>query len=189
MNTNRFMLVLPALLMPYLVVLALFVAFGSGSVPAMEFVMETVFHGNGLLVPIAMVIYTCIAFVLCAVCFFVSIAKKWDALSLAKTAMIIKLIQLPAYAVLFIAGLICAILPMMFFVTLLILVFNYITLIMTGSLNIAAVIVAGHDRSMPLKGSLWIILLQFVFCADVVASIVFYVKLRTARQSAEALQC
>lgn len=64
----------------------------------------------------------------------------------------------------------------------LIFIFDFCTLVLTGLLNVVAIDVARKQGTVTLKETLWIIILQFIFCADVVASIVLYSKLNK-RQS------
>ena len=116
--------------------------------------------------------------ILSALCLVLGIKGNWDALSVAKTTMIIKLIQIPAYVVIF---LLSAIFVMMIFTIGFVIVFaffDYLTLLMSGMLGILAVVLAIRNGKVSFKESWWVILLQFIYCADVVATVIFYVKLK-----------
>jgi len=187
MNIKKFFLVLPALLMPYVAICALVIIFFSAKNPVANYIMESVFKSNALLLIFAMVIYVTFSIILSLICFFVSITKKWDALSLAKTAMIIKLIQIPAYIFIFILSL--AMLITVFTLPFAIVLFflNYLTLLSTGLLNISAMVVAARNSELTFKESFLTAILQFVFCADVVASILFFIKLKKKKQNGFAV--
>ena len=43
---------------------------------------------------------------------------------------------------------------------------------------ISSVIIAIRKNIFTFKEVFWVILLQFIFCADVIASVVFYIKLK-----------
>jgi hypothetical protein len=66
--------------------------------------MENIFQNNAWILLATFTLYCIIASTLSIICFILSIVKKWDALTLAKTSMIIKLIQVPAYIMIFIFG-------------------------------------------------------------------------------------
>jgi len=178
MNFKKLLLIVPALFAPYIILLSLLFVFYSAQNSVMEYIMRTVFNNNGLFLVLAVAIYFLVSLILSIVCFCVCITQKCDALSLAKTAMIIKLIQIPAYIVIFLLSVIFLTTIFLFAVAILFFILNCMTLIMTGLLNSAAVIRAIDEHLTTFKCSFWVILLQFVFCADVVASIVFYVKTR-----------
>ena len=44
--------------------------------------------------------------------------------------------------------------------------------------KILAVVLAIRNGKVSFKESWWVILLQFIYCADVVATVIFYVKLK-----------
>lgn len=178
MNKKRIWFILPAALLPYLGILALAVIFFSTENPVFEFIMESIFNSNALDLIATLLLYCILATVLSIVCFAVSIRKRWDALSLAKSAMIMKLFQVPAYVLIFVLGVLFAfaIFTIPFAVGLFLL--DCLTLFLTGLLTAAAVMNAVRQGVFKSKEVIWIILLQLVFCADVVASIVFYTTLR-----------
>lgn len=110
-------------------------------------------------------------------CFVLSIRKSWDSLSLAKTAVIVKLIQVPAYLLIFVMGvlLLLTIFTIPFAIALFL--FDCITLCLTGLLTIAAAVNAARQRYITAKCAIWVGVLQFVFVADVVSTMVFFSKL------------
>ena len=108
----------------------------------------------------------------------VCLVRGDDALAVAKTAMIVKLCLVPAYLVLFCYGTILGIMIFTYVFAFIIIVADYFVLLITGFFNSVAVIRAIKDGRMTFKESWWYILLQFVYCADVVASVLLYHKLK-----------
>ena len=178
MKKKLLLFAIPILLLPYFALFALATIFFSTKLTFFRLIMESVFHSNALLLIAALMIYCLVAIAVSVVCLVMGIRKKWDALLMAKTAMIVKLAQVPAYIVIFILGVMLAItiitIPfaiMLFFV-------DCLSLVLTGLLVIASVIITIRQGVLKPKDVRWVTLLQFVFCADVVASVVFYLKLR-----------
>lgn len=178
MNRNRIWYILPTAVLPYLVLLALAVIFFSADHPVFAFLMESVFGGNALLLIAALLLYCVFAGMLSVICFVTGIRKGWDALSLAKSAMILKLCQVPAYALIFVLGIVFAITLFTIPFAIGLFLLDCLTLCLTGLLTAAAAINAVRQGFFQSKEVLWIVLLQLVFCADVAATIAFYCKLR-----------
>lgn len=115
------------------------------------------------------------------ICFLICIVKKYDSLSVAKTVMIIKLIQLPMHIVMFLLG-------VLFFITIFTIAFAFViafvgacVLFVTGLMVLAAVVNASQSGEMSIDKSEWILACQCVFGFDVIAVIVFYIRLKRAR--------
>ena len=104
MNKKLFVISVPIVLVPYLALFTLATVFFSTKSPFFKYIMESVFDSNALYLIAALLLYCILTGMLSIVCFFVSIYKKWDAISLAKTAMIMKLAQVPAYVLVFALG-------------------------------------------------------------------------------------
>lgn len=178
MNKKRIGLLIPTILIPYIVLLALVVLFTSTEWTVSEFIFEKISGDNVWLFICTVFLYCFIAIVLSLVSFIFSLVKIWDEVSLAKVSLVIKLIQIPAYVCIFILGVVFAILPIMMVVTIVLIFFDYLTLILTGMITISSVINAVRKGLFTYRETWWIILLQFVFCADVVATIIWNNKLK-----------
>lgn len=174
MNGKRILLLLPAALSPYLLIASMGITY---SLP------EKIFsHIGGPYNPWVLLvapIFIFISFILCAVCFILSIKRKWDPLSLAKAAMIIKLTQIPAYLIIFVLGMLLATTIWLIALVLLLAFFDYVFLIMSGSVCIAAAINSEDDKRKALKKNLWIVICQFIYLADVIASVILYFRLKS----------
>lgn len=178
MKKNSIWYILPAALLPYFALGTLTVIFFSTKVPVLETVMESVFRGNIWNLIALLLLFCLLAAGLCVVYFVSSIRKEYDALQLAKCAMAVKLLQVPAYIAIFVLGvlLVLAIFMIPFAVGLLLV--DCLTLLLTGLMTVAAVINAVRQGYCKTGGIIWIVVLQFIFCADVIAAALFYGKLK-----------
>ena len=178
MNKKGLLIVIPILLLPYFVLFALATIFFSTKLTFFNWIMESVFQGNALYIIAALLIYCLLATVLSVVCFVVSIFKKWDALSLAKIAMLVKLIQVPAYLLIFILGVLFAITIFTFPFSIGLFLIDCLSVFSTGLWAASAVIITIRQGTFKPQEVFWAIILSFIFCVDVVSSVVFYIKLK-----------
>lgn len=182
MNKKLFLISIPIVLVPYLALFALATVFFSTDLPFFNYIMQSVFDSNALYLIAALFLYCILTGMLSIVCFFVSIYKKWDAISLAKTAMIMKLVQVPAYVLIFALGAVFVITIFTIPFSIGLFVIDCLSVFMTGLFVVSSVIATIKSNTFTLKEVIWVILLQFIFCADVISSIVFYIKLKRANK-------
>lgn len=185
MNAKRFWLLLPTILLPYFTLLLLAIVILSTKVPVFEFIITHVFRENILYILAIMLIFCLIAVVCSVTCFVLSVRKGWSPVALAKCAMIIKWMQAPAYVMIFILGLIFAITLFTIPFAIIFVLVDCLTLVLTGLLTISAARIAVRQGVFQTKDVLWVILLQFVFCVDVLAATVFYIKLKNKQHNIE----
>lgn len=178
MNKKRIWLIIPSFLLPYITLGMLALIFLSSVYAPLEFIVEKFFGSNIISMLVALLLFIILSVTLSVVCFVMSIRKKWDALSLAKTAMLIKLLQIPAYILIFVLGVALALTIFTILFTFVLAIIDIITLTLTGLITVSSVINAARDGIIEFKKSLWVVILQFFFCADVVAAIVFYVLMK-----------
>lgn len=176
MNKKRIWLIIPSFFLPYLILLTLATMFSVEN-PIFEFVMKYLFNNNGLLLIAFTLLFVLFASVLSIICFILSLQKKWDPLSLAKSVMIIKLLQIPAYIVIFILGAVFLLTIFTYAITFFLFLFDCISLILTGLITISAIINAMHQQLIDKSESILFIILQFFFVADVVSSVILYFTL------------
>ena len=182
MNKKLFLISVPILLVPYLALFTLATVFFSTNLPFFNYIMESVFDSNALYLIAALLLYCLLTGVLSIVLFFVSIYKNWDAISLAKTAIIMKLAQVPAYVLIFALGAVFVITIFTIPFSIGLFVIDCLSVFMTGLFVTSSVIATIRNNTFTLKEVIWVILLQFVFCADVISSVIFYIKLKRANQ-------
>ena len=182
MNKKLYVISVPIVLVPYLALFTLAKVFFSTKLPFFNYIMESVFNSNALYLIVSLLFYCILTGMLSIVCFFVSIYKKWDAISLAKTAMIMKLAQVPAYVLIFALGAVFVITIFTIPFSIGLFVIDCLSVFMTGLFVVSSVIATIKNNTFTLKEVIWVILLQFVFCADVISSVVFYIKLKRANK-------
>lgn len=176
MNKKRIWFFVPAILFPYAVLAFLGILFFSSRM-SLD-LMEVLFQNNIWYYLLAFLGYLLLAFGLCLGGFGLALGKKWDAASLAKTAWIVKLIQIPAYLAIFVLGVIFLTSIFLFAFTLVLMLLDYASILMSGMLCSAAVINGSRSGKIRLKSNIWIIVLQFIFCADVIAAGICHRRLK-----------
>ena len=183
MKKNCIWYILPTALLPYIALGVLAIIFFSAKSPVLDAVMESVFRGNMWYLVAVLLLFCLLAAALSAVYFVRSIRKEYDALQLAKCAMVVKLLQVPAYIAIFVLGvlLVLAIFTIPFALGLFLI--DCLTLLLTGLMTVAAAINAVRQGHCKTKETVWVIILQFIFCADVVAAAVFYRKLKNTKKA------
>lgn len=114
---------------------------------------------------------------ICNVIFLVlSIHQKWDCKKIALLNMVIKIVQIPAYVAVFLLGvfsfgaLFTIGLAVVFFL------FDCASIFLSGLIGITSVIRCYTDRIISKRFSIINGLLQFVFCADVISSIIIFMQ-------------
>ena len=182
MNKKLFVISVPIVLVPYLALFTLVTVFFSTKITFFEYIMDSVFNSNALYLIATLLLYSLLTCVLSIVCFFVSIYKKWDVISLAKTAMIMKLVQVPAYVLIFVLGALFTISIFTIPFSIGLFIIDCLSVFMTGLFVISSVIATIKNNTFTLKEVIWVILLQFVFCADVISSVIFYIKMKRVNQ-------
>ena len=174
---KHFLFAIPILIFPFLVLPTLVVIFFSTKVDFFGTIVELLFRDNALIIITGLLIYM-VALSVSAVYFVVAMFKNWDALSLAKVAMIVKLIQVPTFVANLVAGVILAIGIFTFPFAVMVFVVDCISVFLTGLMTTAAVVSTVRQGHFRFGEVAWVVVLQMVFCADVVASVIFYLKLR-----------
>ena len=187
MNKKLFVLSIPTLLSPYIAIFTLAVVFLSTKVKLFEAIMESIFQNNGLLLIAALIIYLLLTIALGIACFFISTFKFRDALSTAKTAMLIKLIQIPAYIMIFVLGVAMTIAIWTIPFTIALFWIDCLCLFLTGLPVLSSIICALRQGTIKFREVIWVIILHFVFCADVVAAIIYYRRLKEATVNADQM--
>lgn len=185
MNKKCFWLLLPCILFPYFTLLLVAIVFLSTDLAVFEFIMDRVFQENGLYILVVLLIFCLLTVVFSITYVVLSIRKNWNPVSLAKCAMMIKWVQAPAYIAIFALGLILAITLFTIPIALVFVLVDCLTLLLTGLLMVTAAVIAVRQGIFRMKDICWVIILQFVFCADVLAATAFYRKLKKKAEQDE----
>jgi hypothetical protein len=174
MTFKKFYLLLPLIILfPYIVLSAFICLFSNAF-------MDTVFKNNGLYLFLTLMIIYIIAFVCSIILFITNIVFKRDSLQLLRINMIIKIIHIPAYVLIFLFGLLCLITIFSAWITLILMVFDIITIFLTGLIGFGGIIRGVIENKISKKTAAIYAVLQFVFCFDVISSILLYRKIKTA---------
>ena len=102
MNKKTIWFVIPTILLPYLSIFVLFTVFFCTRYFPFTFIMEDIFQGNIWSLLAVFSLYCLLSAVFSIVYFIRSIRQNGDPLLLAKQAMVIKLVQIPAFICIFI---------------------------------------------------------------------------------------
>ena len=177
MNIKRVWLIIPEVIFPYIVLLAVSNIFLVTKSRFFEMIMERIFNDNALYLVAVVLLFALFALILSILCIVISLYKKWDSLSLAKTAVIVKLLQAPAYIIIYILGALCCITIFTFAFTFAFVLIDCIVLFMSGLLTVSSIINAYRQKLISKKDAIIFGALQFVFVADVVYAIIYFKKL------------
>ena len=109
----------------------------------------------------------------CALALIVlSLWGGWRARSMAMASMMVKLLQIPAYVIWFLIGVILIV----FLGPILTLLVDTMAIALSGLVGLAAVVRCKQEGVLTGKQAVLYGVLQFVFCADVISAIILYRK-------------
>jgi len=168
---KRYLPLLLIILFPYLIIFAVICIFTG-------FLMETIFQNNGLLL-LFLLIFIYIIALICAIIVFIKIIiKKQNAQEILHINMVIKLIHIPAYIILFLMGMasLITIFTMGFGIAFFIL--DCLTIFLTGLIGLGGLIRSLIEKKISFKSVLFYGISQFIFCIDVISSIIIYRKVK-----------
>lgn len=158
-------------LFPYLILFALICMFTG-------YFMDSVFQNNVFLLLLLLIVVYVIALVCAVASFISSLAKKRKTLDVLHINMIIKLIHIPAYLLIFIVGIFCMITIFTFGVTIVLIILDGMTIALSGLIGFGGVIQSLREKKISVKAAIIHGILQFIYCADVISSIVIYRKVK-----------
>ncbi len=154
------------ILFPYFIVFAIICIFTG-------FLMDTVFNNNPFLL-VFIIIVLFILSLLSVPAILVPGFKKKNVTELLRINMIIKLLHIPAYLLIFIFGLLCMITIFTIGVTFILMILDGMTIILSGLIGISSIINGLRENKISLKQAVIHGVLQFIYCVDVISSIVLY---------------
>lgn len=139
-------------------------------------IMEHVFHDDIYRGVAYLFIFLLIAFISAIIVFIGNLRDKEDVAGVARMNMIIKLVQIPAYLYIFIFGLLCMVTIFTMGISFVLMWLDAVSISLSGLIGISAV---KHARGIgALSGPQMILhgILQFIFCADIISSIIVFRK-------------
>lgn len=127
---------------------------------------------------------TGVAAIVCNIVYIFA-TKNTSPTELIKTAFWVKVCHIPTYVIIYIIG---VILGLMFFMTFPIIIFliliDLITLWLSGMISIYSIIRGFKEKSIFSKAVLIVsLILQFMFCADIITMFILYLKAVKAEKS------
>jgi hypothetical protein len=154
-------------LFPYLIIFALICIFKG-------YFMDTVFHNNAYSLLLTLIVLYVAALVCAVIAFITSFEKKIKILEVLRINMIMKLIHIPAYLFIFVVGLLCMLSIFTIGITIVLMIFDGMTIVLSGLIGLGGVIRSLRENKISKKAAVIHGILQFVFCADIINSIVMY---------------
>jgi hypothetical protein len=168
---KRYLPLLLVIVFPYFIVFSLFCIFTG-------FLIETFFQNNGLLLLLALIIIYTIAMICSIMTFIISLVKKRSAQEVARINMIVKLLHIPAYIIIFIIGLFGLITIFTMAISIVLVIMDCMTIFLTGLIGLGGIIRGLGENKLSKKEAVIHAIFQFVFCADIISSIIVYRKIK-----------
>ena len=138
--------------------------------------MKYVFHNNVYFGLLYLGAFWFIALISAIIICINNFVKKADAVETARINMIIKLVQIPAYLFVFVTGLLCLLTIFTFAITFVLAVLDCASIILSGLIGVSAVRRSYADGVLSKFEMVIYSILQFVFCFDVISSIIVFRK-------------
>lgn len=179
LNIHRIAWLFPCASFPYALLLFLYILFYRTEIIEKYF-MNTVFIPLGILIG-----YLVIAFVFTVGVVFASLRDEWDSRFCSKIVLIIKLVQIPAYILIFILGTLFLITIFTFGISLAFVIFDVSLIIMTGLLGTAAVVRAYKEGKCSFLWAVFLSVSQYIFCIDVFVSLYLFFMVREKTNNIE----
>lgn len=171
---------LPVMIYPYIYVVCLIFVFSLGGVIGADLVNEYGF----LILCVMAVVINLYSVVIVMAYLIQAIRGKLNSKELITLTMVVKLVQIPAYVVHFVIGLIGMVLSVwgIGFVIWAILI-DLLTIFLTGLIGTSAGISCFKDTVLSKREAMLYSFLCFIYCVDVIDCIVFFFKVRNANKN------
>ena len=170
-NKNSYLSLLLVILFPYLILLALICIF------TQSIIMEKIFKNNALYLVLLLIIFYIIALIFTIIVSIKNIILKQNSKNILKINMTIKLIHIPAYVLIFFAGLLSLITIFTMGFSIAFFVLDCMTIFLTGLIGLSGLIRILIENKLPKKTIILNAIFQFIFCLDVISSIIIYKKI------------
>ena len=140
-------ILIPTLIFPFLILFILISLFISSSVPAFNEMWENLFSNN-VYVALGMILILFVLIMIINVIYLiVGMKNKYDVKELAKSLMIIKLIQIPAYIGIFIIGALCLLTIFTLPIVLFLFFLDCLCVILTGVLLLLVIVRSKQEEA------------------------------------------
>lgn len=181
---KKYLKMLPVMIYPYIYMVCLILFFG-----LLNTVDIDTFNEYGIWGVLAVAVLVNLYAVVIVIIYLVqAIRGKLDSKELTKLTMVIKLVQIPAYIIHFMLGLVGLILSIwgIGFIIWAILI-DLLSIFLSGLVGMSAGISCYKEKTLSGGAAFLYSLLSFIYCIDVVSSIVFFCKVRKAYRLRKSL--
>ncbi|MBU5627059.1 hypothetical protein KQI82_09085 [Oscillibacter sp. MSJ-2] len=121
----------------------------------------------------------------CSIAFLIlSILRKWDSEKISFCNMMVKIVQIPAYGLIFVLGLLSFSTLFTMGLSVFLLLFDLLSILLTGLIGVAGTVRCYAEGKISRRFAIWIGLLQFVFCADVISAVVLFARAKSGSRRA-----
>lgn len=173
------------ILFTYLIALLPVLLFTYGKTGVSTFLWEHLFLGN-VFVPLGFTLLFGIVMYIVNIFVIIKASRgRWSVRELARTNMLIKIIQIPAYVVIFIIGLLCCLMIFTIGISLALLLLDLFSIGLTGLFACAAFYRLRKEQLISSNMQMLCSLASFLFCADVVIAVIGYRASLPAKSSPE----
>ena len=167
------------ILLIYMVMLyPVLVLFGN-KVRIFIYIWEHIFNNNALIPLMILIIFAAVTLILNILFHALAIKNGEDDLFLAKSNYIVKLIEIPAYIVIFAVGVICALSIFTAGFTIGLAVMDLVSLCCTGIYACTCYRLLNNKGMLTRMEYVQYSVLSFIYCADVIAAFLVYRKSRS----------
>lgn len=136
------------------------------------------YYCNGYQIIFISFLIITVLFYIPAIIYSFFFAKKAESKQLIFWAMIMKIVNIPIFAVMFIIGFFFFILPLGFVITIPVVIFDLFMLIPSSIYAVHGLSKAYEEGKISFNMSLLNVFLNFIFCTDVVSSVTIYFILK-----------
>lgn len=136
-----------------------------------------------ILLLVLLVLIEFLTFILTLVCVGKSQKNKWDSYGLMRNVMIVKLIHIPAYIINLVFGVLSFMMLFTFPMGIIYFITDCMALVMSGLVMTAAMLRLMNENPVLFRKYIWVIPLQFIFCADFFATAFIYKKLKEGKMN------
>lgn len=106
---------------------------------------------------------------------FILIKLKFESKAILFWAMILKLCNIPLFAIIFLQGLAALLVPVGFLVTIFSIYYSFLLILPTSMYGISGLIQANREGKINNSIAVITILFQFILCLDVISTVVMYI--------------
>lgn len=166
---KRFLLLVPVMIQPYILLFALYSIFIN------QYIVERFFGSNALWLLFVIFLTIVISFICTLVYMPFCLAKGWGARQTAFFNMLIKLVQIPAYLAIFVLGVLFFLTIFTYGFSVFFVLFDCITIFLTGLVGLTANLRVYKEGKCSGSFAALNSVCQFVFCIDVISAVIVYI--------------